>query len=76
MWPERLIFHLCPKLNFLFKRQFSQDILQGLVEKTNELYVFRTLAECYSTIASFDLQMSKGANDVCTLVIKILNNDW
>jgi hypothetical protein len=27
MWLKHLIFHLCPKLNFLSKRQFSQDIL-------------------------------------------------
>ncbi len=37
MWFKRLIFRFCPKLNFLSRRQFSQDISLGLVEKRNEL---------------------------------------
>jgi hypothetical protein len=37
MWFKCLIICFCPKLNFLSRRQFSQDIMLGLVEKTNEL---------------------------------------
>jgi hypothetical protein len=32
-------------LNFLSRRQFSQDISLGLVEKRNELWVLPTLVE-------------------------------
>ncbi len=32
---KRLSLHLCPKINFPFKRQSSQEILLNLVEKTN-----------------------------------------
>jgi hypothetical protein len=69
MWLKRLILCLCPKLSFLSRKQFSQDILLGLVEKTNELYVLPTLAECDCAIASYDLWMSRRAYDVFTLVI-------
>jgi hypothetical protein len=55
MWFKCLILHLCPKLNFLSRRQFSQDILLRLVEKTNELYVVHALAKCHSTTASLDV---------------------
>jgi len=61
------------KINFLFRRQFSQKMLLGLVEKKNELYVLPTLPKCHSTITSFDLWMSKRTYDV--LVINFLNND-
>jgi hypothetical protein len=47
------------KLNIVFRKQFSQDIFLGLVEKTNQLHVVPALAECYSIITSFDLWMSK-----------------
>ncbi len=35
MWLKCLIFHLCPKLNFPFRKQFSKEILPRLVEKTS-----------------------------------------
>ncbi len=76
MWLKCLILCLCPKLNFPSIRQFSQEILLGLVQKTNQHYVFHTLVDCFFTIASFDLWMSKGAYDVFALVINFLNNDW
>jgi hypothetical protein len=41
------------------------------VEKTNELHVLPTLVECFFATTSFDLWMSKGANDVFALVINI-----
>jgi hypothetical protein len=40
MWLKRLILCLCPKLNFHSKRQFLQEILPRLVEKTSQQYVF------------------------------------
>ncbi len=75
MWLKRLILCLCPKLNFLSKRQFSQEILLGLVEKTSQQYVLPTLANCSST-TSFDLWMFKGAYDVFALIINFLSSDW
>ncbi len=32
---KRLALHLCPKINFPSKRQFSQEILPNLIEKIN-----------------------------------------
>jgi hypothetical protein len=75
MWLKHLILHLCPKLNVLSKRYFSQDILSRLVEKTNQLYVL-TLVECHFATTTFDHWMFKGAYDVFTLVINFLNSDW
>ncbi len=73
IWMKRLIFHLCPKLNFPSRRQFSQEILSGLVEKTSQQYVLPTLANCFFTIATFDLWMSKEAYDVFALATKTCN---
>jgi len=39
------------------------------MEKAKEEYVLPKLKHCYSTIASFDLWMSKGAHDVFASVI-------
>jgi hypothetical protein len=75
MWLKCLILHLCAKLNFPSRRQFSQEILPRLVEKTSQQYVLPALANCFSAIISFDLWMSKGAYDVFALVINFLNND-
>jgi hypothetical protein len=44
IWLKCLVPRLCPKLNLLSKRQFPQDILLRLVEKTNQLYVVLALA--------------------------------
>jgi hypothetical protein len=76
MWLKRLILCLCPKLNFLSKRQFSQEILPRLVEKTSQQYVHLALANSFSTTTSFDLWISKGTYDVFALMINFLNNDW
>jgi hypothetical protein len=63
-------------MNFPSKRLFSLDILPSLVEKTKQLYVFPTLAECYFAIAYYDFWMFKKAYDVLGLVINFLGNDW
>ncbi len=76
MWLNCLILCICPKLNFPSKKQFSHDILLGLMEKTNELYVVPTLVECHSITTNFDLWMSKGTYDVFALVINFVSNDW
>jgi hypothetical protein len=73
IWLKHLVLRFCPKLISPFKRQFPQDILLGLAEKTNQLYVVLSLAKCYLT-TSFDLWMSKGTYDVFALVINFLNN--
>jgi hypothetical protein len=76
VWLKHLTMHLCPKLNFPSKRQFSQEILLGLVKKTSQMYVFLALVECHFATMSFDLQMFKRAYDVFALVIKFLGSDW
>jgi hypothetical protein len=35
MWLKHLILRLCPKINFPSKRQFSQEMLPRLIEKTS-----------------------------------------
>jgi hypothetical protein len=75
IWLKCLVLHLCPKLIFLSRRHFPQDILLGLVEKTNQLYIVLALIVSYSTTTNFDLWMSKGAYDVFASVINFLNND-
>jgi hypothetical protein len=75
IWLKRLVLCLCPKLDFPSRRQFPQDILLGLMEKTNQLYVVLALAKCYFTTINFNLWMSKGTYNVFALVINFLNND-
>ncbi len=76
MWLKWLTLHLCPKLNFPSKRQFSQETLRRLVEKTKQLYVLFASTECHFATTSFDLWISKGAYDVFALVIYFLGKDW
>jgi len=45
------------------------------MEKTNQLYVFLTLVKCNFAIPSFNLQMSKWAYDLLTLVITFLESN-
>jgi hypothetical protein len=45
---KHLILHLCPKLNFPSRRQFLQERLLGLVEKTSQQYVCPSLVNCFS----------------------------
>jgi hypothetical protein len=46
-----------------------------LVQKTNEDYVLLELFQCVSTIARFDLWMSKGTYDIFALVINFLDGN-
>jgi hypothetical protein len=59
-----------------FKKIFSQKVLPNLVEREKQEYVLPKLVECYPTITSFDLRMSKGAHDIFALVINSLRVDW
>jgi hypothetical protein len=76
IWLKRLVMHLCPRVVFPPRKAFSQEVLVDLMEKAKEEYVLPKLKHCYSTIASFDLWMSKGAHDVFALVISFLNEKW
>ncbi len=76
VWLKRLTMHLCPKLNFPSKRQFSQEILLRLVEKTSQMYVLPTLVKCHFATTNFDLRMFKKTYDVFALVINFLGSDW
>jgi hypothetical protein len=72
-WLKHLAMHiimqLCSRVVFLSRKWFSQEVLPDLVEKTKQKYVLPKLKKCHSTIASFDIRMSKGAHDVFALVI-------
>jgi hypothetical protein len=74
VWLKCLTMHLCPKLNFPSKRQFSQEILLMLVEKTSQMYVPPTLLEYHFATTSFDLWMFKKTYDVFALVINFLDS--
>jgi hypothetical protein len=53
------ICNLCPIIHFLFRWQLSQEILLGLVEKTNQLYDLALVKYDYA-ITNFNIQMFKG----------------
>jgi hypothetical protein len=76
MWLKCLILHLCPKLNYPSRRQFSQEILLRLVEKTSYQYVILALVDYFFATASFDLWMSKEAYDVFASIINFWSDDW
>jgi hypothetical protein len=61
---------------FLFRKQFFQEILPNLVEKTKQVYVLPKLTNYISATTSFDMWMSKGAHDIFALVINLLGYDW
>ncbi len=60
---------------FPSRKQFSQEILPNLVEKTKQVYVLPKLIDCIYATTSFDLWMSKGAHDIFALVIKNLGSN-
>jgi hypothetical protein len=61
---------------FLYRKQFSHEILPNLVEKTKQVYVLPKLLDCVSAMARFYLWMSKDVYDIFTLVIKNLSFNW
>jgi hypothetical protein len=69
------MLQLCPYVQFVFRKLFSNIVLLELVEKTKETYVFPLLNDCSCATTSFDLWMSKGAHDVFVLVIIFLRFD-
>jgi hypothetical protein len=54
-WLKRLSMHLCPRIVFLSRKQFVNELFPGLVEKTKQLYVLPTIVECHFATTSFDL---------------------
>jgi hypothetical protein len=56
--------HLCAKIVFVSTKQFSKELLLGLVEKTKPLYVLPALIKCHFATTSFDLWMSKVKHDI------------
>jgi hypothetical protein len=71
-----MAYRLCPKVVFINKKVFVDDVLSKLVEKTMLTYVHPTFANCISTTCTFDLWMSKGAHDVFVVVINFVSNKW
>ncbi len=70
------VLHLSPRVVFPSRKQFSQEILPNLVEKTKQVYVLPKLIDCICAITSFDLWMSKGVHDIFALVINFLGSNW
>jgi hypothetical protein len=45
------------------------------VEKTKQVYVLQKWTNCNSATTSFDMWMSKGADDIFAFVINLLGSD-
>jgi hypothetical protein len=67
--------HLCPIIFFPSRKSFFNELLNGLVEKTKQLYVLQALVERHFTTESFNLWMSKVGHGIFTLVINFLGDD-
>jgi hypothetical protein len=63
---ECLALHLCSKINFLSKRQFSQEILLLLEDKTKYFYVLPMLVECHFIMSILIFECQKG-HMMCTI---------
>jgi hypothetical protein len=61
--------HLCLRIIFASKKQFSYELSLELVEKTKQLYVSSALTSCHFATTSFDLWVSKSGHDIFALVI-------
>jgi hypothetical protein len=60
--------HLCLRIVFPSSlKQFSNELLPRLVEKTKQLYDLSALIECRPTTINFDMWMSKVGHDIFTL---------
>ncbi len=80
MWLKQLTLHLCPKLNFPSRRQFSQETLPRLVEKTIYIYIYIFFLHWQNVILQ-QLALICGCPkelnyDVFALVINFLGKDW
>jgi hypothetical protein len=76
MWLKIVNFTFMSKAKFPFRKQFSEETLPRLVEKTKQSYVLFALTKCHFATTSFDFWISKGAYDVFALVIIFLGKDW
>jgi hypothetical protein len=63
IWLKCFIMHLRLRVVFPSRKMFSQEVLVDLMKKTKQGYVLPKLKQCYFAITSFDLWMSKGAQD-------------
>jgi hypothetical protein len=61
---------------FHFRKQFFQDILFNLVEKTKQICVLPKFTNCISTTISFELWMPKGVHDIFSFIINFLGSNW
>jgi hypothetical protein len=75
-WLKRFNMHLCPNFVFISIKQFSYELLLGLVEKIKYIYVLLTLAKYHFATTSFNLWMSKDGHDIFALVINFVGVDW
>jgi hypothetical protein len=71
-----MAYRLCLRLVFPNKNVFVDDVLSRLMEKTMFTYVHPTLANCISTICTFDVWMSKDVHDVFIVVVNFLSSKW
>ncbi len=70
---RHLIKHQNPRVMFSNRKQMVQHAIPSLVAKTMDHYIMLALDSCVTTIASFDLWMSKSRHDTFALVINFIN---
>ena len=76
MWLKRFALRHDPRVVFPSRKSLTEDVLPAMVEHTLETIVRPALSACCTVTATFDLWMSKGAQDTFALVVNFLSADW
>jgi hypothetical protein len=75
VWFKPLILHICPRLVFLFKKQFSHEIVLKLEEK-NKISICFTKIRRLHIATSFNLRICKRAHESFAFFINFLGSYW
>jgi hypothetical protein len=76
VWFQRLVLQLYPKVSFLSKKVFTEEVFPTLVNKALTKFMQLALAICLTTTYNFDLWMCKGVRDVFVVVVNFLFAAW
>jgi len=75
-WLCRLVIKQNGKIHFPTHKQLVKDHIPFMLAKIMDHYVLPTLAQCDTTIVTFDLWMSQTSFDTFALVMNFLNWEW
>ena len=76
MWLRQFALRRDPRVVFPSCKSLTEDVLLAMVEHTLKTIVRPALSACCTVTATFDLWMSKGAQDTFALVVNFLSADW